>query len=57
MRRYELERIADGKKLAVASTNWAFVEFDTLQPCRVPPEVLNAFVIVPDTVDEVADSE
>ncbi len=51
IRRYELLRIADGKKLAIASTNWAFVKFDTLQPCRVPPEVLNAFEIVPDTAD------
>ncbi|MCA9008657.1 MAG: acyl-CoA thioesterase [Planctomycetaceae bacterium] len=49
MRRYELLRIADGKKLTLASTNWAFVKFDTLQPCRVPTEVLNAFEIVPDT--------
>jgi len=48
MRRYELLRITDGKELAVASTNWAFVRFATLQPCRVPAEVLNAFELVPD---------
>ena len=48
MRRYELLRITDGKQLAVASTNWAFVRFATLQPCRVPAEVLNAFELVPD---------
>ncbi len=48
MRRYELLRIADGKQLAVASTNWAFVRFATLQPCRVPAEVLNAFELIPD---------
>ena len=48
MRRYELLRITDGKQLAVASTNWAFVKFATLQPCRVPAEVLNAFELVPD---------
>jgi acyl-CoA thioester hydrolase len=51
MRRYELVRITDGKQLAVARTNWAFVKFSTLQPCRVPPEVLNAFEIVPDSGD------
>lgn len=48
MRRYELLRMADGKQLAIASTNWAFVRFATLQPCRVPAEVLNAFELVPD---------
>ena len=51
VRRYELLRIADGKHLAIASTNWAFVRFSNLQPCRVPAEVLNAFELVPD-VDE-----
>ena len=51
MRRYELLRIADGKQLAIASTNWAFVKFATLQPCRVPAEVLKAFELVPDAVD------
>jgi acyl-CoA thioester hydrolase len=51
IRRYELMRTTDGKQLAVAQTNWAFVRFSTLQPCRVPPEVLNAFEIVPDTKD------
>ena len=48
MRRYELLRMADGKQLATASTNWAFVKFATLQPCRVPAEVLQAFELVPD---------
>ena len=51
MRRYELLRLADGKQLATASTNWAFVKFATLQPCRVPAEVLNAFELVPDGDD------
>ena len=48
MRRYELIRISDEKKLAVASTNWAFVKFETHQPCRVPAEIVSAFEIVPD---------
>ncbi len=51
VRRYELLRIADGKQLAIASTNWAFVRFSTLQPCRVPTDVLNAFELVPDAED------
>jgi acyl-CoA thioester hydrolase len=50
MRRYELFRPVDGKQLAVASTNWAFVNFKTLQPCRVPAEVIQSFEIVPDAV-------
>lgn len=48
LRRYELLRPADGKQLAVASTNWAFVDFATHQLRRVPLEVLNAFELVPD---------
>lgn len=50
MRRYELIRPADGKQLAVASTNWAFVNFSNLQPCRVPAAVIQAFEIVADPV-------
>ena len=53
MRRYELLRASDHKKLAVASTNWAFVKFETHQLCRVPAEILNAFEIVPDAVADV----
>jgi len=46
MRRYELVRQSDGKLLATASTNWVFVNFATLQPCRVPGEVMSAFEVV-----------
>ena len=53
IRRYELLRNGDGKQLATAFTNWAFVKFSTLQPCRVPPEVQNAFEIVPDAADRL----
>lgn len=48
LRRYELVRPADGKRLAVASTNWAFIKFSTMQPCRVPAEVISSFELVPD---------
>ncbi len=48
MRRYQIHRTHDGKQLALAHTNWAFVKFATLQPCRVPADVINAFEIVPD---------
>ena len=48
LRRYEILRPADGKVLAVASTNWAFVNFATHQLCRVPAEISQAFELVPD---------
>jgi len=51
MRRYELLRPADGKQLAVARTNWAFVNFTTHQPCRVPTEVMSAFELIPDLTE------
>lgn len=47
-RRYEIWRPTDGKKLAVAHTQWAFVNFATHQPCRVPTEILSAFELKPD---------
>lgn len=56
LRRYELLRPSDGKKLALACTNWAFVKFATLQPCRVPSEVISAFEIVPDTMESAGPS-
>ena len=56
LRRYELLRPSDGKKLALACTNWAFVKFATLQPCRVPAEVISAFELVPDLVESKGDS-
>ncbi len=49
MRRYEILRPSDGKTLATANTNWAFVNFTTLQPCRVPAEITGAFEIVADS--------
>jgi acyl-CoA thioester hydrolase len=48
IRRYEIWRPSDEKKLVVAETNWAFVNFTTHQPCRVPPEILNSFELNPD---------
>lgn len=50
LRRYEILRVSDGKRLLTAHTNWAYVRFDTHQLCRVPVEVSSAFEIVPDSV-------
>ena len=34
--------------LAIASTDWAFIQFDTGAPRRIPPEVSEAFEVVAD---------
>jgi acyl-CoA thioester hydrolase len=50
LRRYEIVR-SDGVKkpiLAVAATDWAFIDFGSHQPRRIPAEVARAFEIVPD---------
>jgi acyl-CoA thioester hydrolase len=52
LRRYEIWRLADQKKLASAETNWAFVNFSTHLPCRVPPEILGSFELKPDESNE-----
>jgi len=50
LRRYKIVRQAGDKEitLAVASTDWAFIHFATHQLKRIPPEVAEAFEIVPD---------
>ena len=48
LRRYQVVRAQDGKLLATAATNWAFVNFASHQLCRVPPEIMNSFELVPD---------
>lgn len=51
LRRYELfRRTADGQeqKLAVASTDWAFVDYTKGMPRRIPDEIVQAFTLVPD---------
>jgi len=40
-RRYRIER--DGQLLARAETHWAFVSFASGAPCKIPPEVWQAF--------------
>lgn len=48
LRKYEVVREADGTLVARAETRWAFVDLETRKPIRIPPEVQNDFVIVPD---------
>ncbi|HTL11973.1 MAG TPA: thioesterase family protein [Bdellovibrionota bacterium] len=46
VRRYELLRKSDQKKLAGASTVWVWIDFKTGRPGRIPPEVLSGFEVV-----------
>ncbi|MBI3829224.1 MAG: acyl-CoA thioesterase [Planctomycetes bacterium] len=46
LRRYEILRGPDAEKLAVASTNWVFVDFAKQSPCRIPEEVARSFEVV-----------
>lgn len=46
LRRFEIYRQQDQALLAEASTNWAFINFQTGTLCRIPIEVSRAFEIV-----------
>lgn len=48
VRRYEMVRETDGKRLATAATNWAFINYTTGLPARIPPEIIASFETVPD---------
>lgn len=49
LRRFQILRSTDQALLAEASTNWAFINFQTGTLCRIPSEVSSAFEIVPDS--------
>ncbi len=46
LRRYRIIRQVDGVLLATAETRWAFIDYATGQPHRVPMEIVRAFEIV-----------
>jgi acyl-CoA thioester hydrolase len=48
LRKYRFVRVADGAILANAETEWAFLDFRTGRPVAIPPEVLAAYVVVPE---------
>jgi acyl-CoA thioester hydrolase len=48
LRRYQVLRRADGRELARGATDWAFIDYTTGTPRRVPPEVRGAFEVVED---------
>lgn len=43
VRRYDVLRARDGKRLATAATNWAFVDYSTGLPSRIPPQIIESF--------------
>lgn len=45
-RRYRVLRDGDQALLAEAETNWAFINFTTGQPTRIPAEMVASFIIV-----------
>ncbi|MCA9074470.1 MAG: acyl-CoA thioesterase [Planctomycetaceae bacterium] len=45
IRRYRILRASDETELAVAETNWAFVNLETRAPARIPPEVRECFEV------------
>lgn len=49
VRRYDILRGADGKRLASAATNWAFVNYASGLPARVPAEIVQSFELVEDS--------
>lgn len=53
VRRYDIVRVADRKRLATAATNWAFVKLSTGLPARVPPEIIGSFEIIADAAAQV----
>ena len=43
-RAYELRHVGNGDMVAQASTDWVYLDSDTLRPVSVPPEMIAAFV-------------
>lgn len=48
LRKYKMVRTGDGVTVATAETDWAFFGFEHRVPRRIPTEVAEAFVLVPE---------
>lgn len=48
LRKYHVVRERDNLLLATAATNWAFISWPRRLPKRFPPELVEAFVVVPE---------
>ncbi len=46
LRCYEVRRVADGRLLATAQTDWAFWDRASRAPRRIPPELRDAFPLL-----------
>jgi acyl-CoA thioester hydrolase len=46
LRRYRILRRSDGQLLAEAETDWAFIDYATGKPTRIPVEIVHAFPVV-----------
>jgi acyl-CoA thioester hydrolase len=46
MRRYRILRRSDQQLLATAETNWAFVDYKSGKPIRIPAEIIHSFQVV-----------
>lgn len=47
LRRFIIRRAADGVRLAIAATNFAYIDFGTGRLCWVPKDVAAAYPMVP----------
>jgi acyl-CoA thioester hydrolase len=47
LRKYKMVRLGDGATVALAETDWAFIGYEHRVPRRIPPEVSEAFLVVP----------
>jgi acyl-CoA thioester hydrolase len=45
IRRYHIIRQSDRQVLAKAETNWAFVDYATGKPKRIPAEIINLYQV------------
>lgn len=48
LRRYRILRAEGEELLATAETRWAFIDFSTRRPMRIPPDIAGAFEVVAD---------
>ncbi len=46
LRRYRIIRTSDDQLLASAETKWAFINFATGQPARIPRQIAGAFQVI-----------
>jgi acyl-CoA thioester hydrolase len=53
-RRFEIVRIADGKRVLDAEIDYFCLNLDTGKPCRFPPEFSNGYAVAPNVAEAYA---